>query len=364
MEVISYRQSVFLLSMILPVTGHFLLLPTIFILGGHDAWVAILLAMPLGFLFGFVLFRLHLIYPTYTFSDMLKQTFGKIVGNILNVGLLGYFHYLLLITFYGLLDFIQLFFLPETPMWALSTSFYLVVLYALYVGIESITRICEALLLIIIFTGLAVGIGTIAEKNYELLFPVFENGLASLFDGIILSVALYGEMILLLMVHLKKDYAKSKSLLFTNTILVLLIALMFLGTVTGTLAVFGEEFVKTLVYPAQSVVRIVSFGFIERFDIFGIAVMVFGSIIRASVLQISLYQGIRHLLSDKRSKWLIHLVIIISVLFFSFTKIGNHQRYISTYITNYYPLTMVISFGLPLITWVVSEFKRQINRGT
>lgn len=364
MEVISYRQSVFLLSMILPVTGHFLLLPTIFILGGHEAWVSILLTMPMGFLFGFILFRLHLIYPTYTFSDMLKQTFGKIIGSILNVGLLGYFFYLLLITFYGLLDFIQLFFLPETPMWVLAISFYLVVLYALYVGIESITRICEALLLIIIFTGLAVGIGTIAEKNYELLFPVFEKGLASLFQSIILSVALYGEMILLLMVQLKKDYAKSKSLLFTNTILILLIAFMFLGTVTGTLAVFGEEFVKTLVYPAQGIVRIVTFGFIERFDIFGIAVMVFGSIVRASVLQFSIYQGIRHLLFNERTKWLFHLAICISVIFYSFAKIDSHQRYISTYITNYYPLTAIISFGLPVITWVVSEFKRLINRRT
>lgn len=362
MEVISYRQSVYLLSMILPVTGHFLLLPTIFILSEHEAWVAILLAMPMGFLFGFVLFRLHLIYPTFTFNEMLILTFGKIVGNILSISLLGYFFYLLLITFYGLLDFIQLFFLPETPMWVLAIAFYLVVLYAIFVGIESITRISEALLLIIIFVGLAIGIATIGEKNFELLFPIFENGLAPLFDGIILTVALYGEMILLLMVSLKKDYAKSKSLLFTNTILVLLIAFMFLGTVTGTLAFFGEEFVKTLVYPAQSIVRIVSFGFIERFDIFGIAVMVFGSIIRVSVLQISLYHGIRYWLSNEKTKWPIHLAIIISVIYFSFAKIESHQHYISTYITNFYPTTAVISFGLPIITWVVSEFKILINR--
>lgn len=362
MEAISYRQTVFLLSMITPVTGHFLLLPTIFFFAGHEAWVTILLAMPLGLFFGFVLYRLHYMYPTHTFSTMLEQSFGLILGKVLGAGLIGYFLYLTFITFYGLLDFVQVIFLPEAPKWAIAIGFYLVVFYALHVGVESITRISEALLPIIIFTGSSIGIATMGEKDYELLFPVFENGLFPLTDGIILTAALYGEMTLLLMLHLKKDYDKSKSLLFTNTVLVVLITIMFSGTVTGTLAVFGEEFVKTLEYPAQSIVRLVSFGFIERFDIYGIAVLVFGSVIRVSVLQISLYEGIRHWFGLGSTKWRIHLAITILIVTLSFLGIDSHRHYMSTYITHYYSLTVIISVGLPLFTWVVSETKRMMNK--
>ncbi|KIY20968.1 MULTISPECIES: GerAB/ArcD/ProY family transporter [Mesobacillus] len=358
LEVISYRQSVFLLSMILPVTGHFLLLPTIFSFSGHEAWVAILLAAPLSFLFGFILYRLHTIFPNYTFNDMLTQTFGKIAGNFLNIGLLCYFFYLMLITFYGMIDFIQVIFLPETPRFVIAIPFFLVVLYASYSGIESIARISEALLPIIIFTGSTIGIATIPEKNYKLLLPVFENGLISLTSSIVLTIALYGETLLLLMIHIKKDHAKSRSLMFTNTLLMVLITFMFLGTVTGTISVFGEKLVQTLEYPAQSIVRLVSFGFIERFDIYGIAVIVLGSVIRASVLLISIYQIFRKWVSSEKAKWPIQLAIIIAIVFFSFAVIDSHRHFISIYITNYYPLTAVISFGLPLITWIVSEFKR------
>lgn len=359
MEFISYRQSVFLLSMILPVTGHFLLLPSIFYLAGHEAWISILLAMPIGIFFAFVLFRLHTIYPSNSFDEMLIKTFGKLVGNFLNILLLVYFLYLILITFYGLLDFIQVIFLPETPRWAITLPFFLVVLYAIHVGIESITRISEALLPIIIFTGSTIGIGTMTEKNYKLLFPVFENGLIPLTGGVILTAALYGEMIILLMVNLKKDYSKSKSLLFTNTILVVLITIMFLGTVTGTLSVFGEELVRTLEYPAQSIVRIVSFGFIERFDIYGITVIVFGSVIRTSVLQISIGQIIRSWISRKKTKWPIHLVLIIFIIFYSLMFIETHREFVSIYITRFYSFTVIVSLGLPFITWIGAEIRKK-----
>lgn len=362
MEFISYRQSVYLLSMILPVTGHFLLLPTIIILSGHEAWVAILLALPIGLLFGFTLSRLHTIYPTYSFDKMLIKTFGKITGNLLMIILMGYFFYLLLITFYGLVDFIKLFFLPETPLWVLAIPFYLVVFYAIKVGVESITRISEALLPIIIFTGSAVGIATLHEKDYELLFPIFENGIAPMYGGILLTIALFGEMSMILMIHLKKGVEKSKSIFFTNTLIVLFMTFMFLGTVTGVLAIFGEEFSKNLVYPAQGIIRLVSFGFIERFDIFGITVMVFGSIIRASILHISIYQGVRNILPNERAKWLIHLAIGLSVIIYSFTNIHNHHHYIGTYLTKYYPLTAVISISIPVITWVLSECKLFLNK--
>lgn len=66
----------------------------------------------------------------------------------------------------------------------------------------------------------------------------------------------------------------------------------FLGTVTSTLMIFGEAQVKNLVYPVQSVVRMVKLGFIERYDIYGIAVMVLDCVIRMSTFQIILNLGI------------------------------------------------------------------------
>ncbi|MBT2686724.1 endospore germination permease [Bacillus sp. ISL-47] len=361
MEVVSYRQSVFLLSMIMPVTGHFLLLPTIFSMAGHEAWVAIILAMPLGFFLGFIIFRLHTIYPDSTFGGMLRQTFGKMAGKLMILPLAVYFLYLIIITFYGIVDFVQVIFLPETPRWVIGTVFYLIVFYALFVGIENVTRISEALLPFIVITGFAIAITTLGEKDFKNLLPIFEKGFFSLFDAIILTVGLYGEMTLLLMVQLRRQYERSQSLLFTNSILVLLIAIMFLGTVTGTLAVFGEQFVKTLEYPAQSIVRLVSFGFVERFDIYGIAVIVFGGIIRISVLHRSIGKGLE-LWFKGRGKWGIHVTAVALVVFFTVFGIKNYNHFISVYISKYYPLTVLISFFIPVFTWMIAEIRRRHKR--
>lgn len=362
-EFISYRQSVFLLSMILPVTGHMLLLPSMFSLSGRDGWIAILFAMPIGFLLGFVLYRLHTLHPSKTLVEMLEHGFGRIIGKGLTMGLLVYFLYMLVITLYGLFDFIQVVFLPETPRWAISFAFYIVVLYAIRVGIESITRISEPLVLIIIFTGGAIGIATLPDKDYRHLFPLFEHGMVPLLSGILVTAALFGEFVILLMLKLKKDYAKSKSLLLTNSVLVLLITMMFLGTLISTLMIFGEAQVKNLEYPAQSVVRMVKFGFIERYDIYGIAVMTLGCVIRMSTFQIILNLGIRQWLGINH-KWWIHVPITVMVFVISFKGIGNHRQFVEILLTTYYPLTAIISVGLPVLTWIVLEVKNKINKGS
>lgn len=361
MQAISYRQSIFLLSMILPVTGHFLLLPPLFSISGRDGWIAVLFTVPLGLLFAFVLYRLHTLHPTKTIVEMLEEAFGRFVGKVLTVSVLGYFLYVLIITLYALFDFISVVFLPETPQWALAISFYLVVLYGISVGIESLTRMSEPLFLIIIFTGLSITIVTLPERNYQNLVPLFEQGFSPILSGILLTVALFGEMTLLLMLDLKKDHKKAKSLLFTNMVAIFLITWMFVATTTSSLAIFGEEQVKILDYPAQSIVRIVAFGFIERFDIYGIAVMVLGCVVRMSTFQFILNLGIRQWLNLK-SKWIIHLVITSVVLIYTLFGIDNHRQFVEVLLTKYYPLSAAISIGIPLLCWFVLEIKhRYIN---
>lgn len=358
MEVISYRQSVFLLSMILPVTGHMLLLPTIFSLSGRDAWAAILFSLPIGFLLGFIIFRLQRLHPTKTMVEMLEHAFGRVLGKGITTGLLVYFLYMLIITLYGLMDFIQVIFLTETPSWVIVAAFYLVVLYGVVLGIESIARMSEPLLLIIMITGGLIGIATIPDKNFELLLPLFENGTMPVVKGMIVTTALFGEFIILTMLKLRKDHAHSKSLLFTNTMLVILITVMFLGTVTSTLSIFGEEQVKSLEYPAQSVVRLISIGFIERYDVYGIAVMVFGCVIRMATFQWIFNLAIRQWLGLSR-KWLIHGIILAVVIVIVFMGIENHQQYVDVFITTYYPLTAVISVGVPFLAWIMLEWREK-----
>ncbi len=363
MRVISYRQSVFLLSMILPVTGHMLLLPIIFSFSEHNAWIAILLTVPFGFIFAFILFRLHQLVPTKTLVELMEQAFGRITGKILTTGLIVYFFYMLIISFYALYDFIQVIYLPETKQWTIGLLFYLVVLYAIYIGIEGISRFSEAIFLTILVTGTSVGIATQPYKDYKILFPLFDHGFDPILKGMLVTIALFGELIILSMLRLEKDTEKSKSLFFTNSVLIVLVTIMFVGTTISSLTIFGEVKVQMLEYPSQSIIRLVSFGFLERFDIYGIFVMTLGSLVRLSTFHIILDTGIRQWIGLKK-KWFIHGINALVVFILSFTLIHNHRQFIEVYLTKYYYLTAIVSIGLPTLTWITLEIKRLIKNNT
>lgn len=356
MEYISYRQSLFLLSMMLPVTGHMLLLSPLFTISGRDGWIAIILTLPIGLFLAFVLYRLHTLNPEKTIVGMLEKAFGVWVGKILTISILGYFFYMLIITLYALFDFIQVIFLPEAPRWALAIGFYIVVLYGALLGIESITRMAEGMFLIIAISGIIIAIAVHTERNYENLFPLFENGALPIFSGILLTTAVFGEFIILLMLRLKKDHPKSKSLLFTTIITILLITGMFVAAFTSSIAIFGAEQFKQLNYPLQSIVRVVRMGFIERLDIFGVGAMVFGCVIRMATFQYILNLGIRQWLT-RGNKWLIHILIAIAALGYTLIGIENQSQFFEVYLTKYYPLTAIISVGLPILTWLLLELK-------
>lgn len=360
MQFISYRQSLFLLSMILPITGHMIMLSPIIIMSGKDSWISIIFTVPIGFLLGFIIFRLHSLFPTKTIVEMVEKAFGKFLGKLLATGLILYFFYMILITFYVLHTFVHIIFLPETPEWAIAISFYCVVWFAVSKGIEPIARICGVLFLLIVITGESIALTTHGLKNYDNLFPLFENGINETLFGIGITTALFGEIILLLMLKMKKENSKSKSLLFTNLMTVFLITWMYLGTVTSTLAIFGENQAKTLEYPAQSIVRIIEFGFIERFDIYGIFTIVIGSVIRISALQLVLNLGIRQWLGLKK-KWIIHAVISAIILIISLKLIKNNAMFVHDVLIKIYPWTALCSLGIPLLTWIILEFKNRIN---
>jgi len=359
-ETISYRQSVFLASLILPVTGHMLLLVPMFDGAGRDSWIAILFTVPIGLFYGFILYRLHRLHPDQSLVQILSSAFGKIIGKTLTSGWIAYLLFMLVTSFYALFDFIQIYFLPETPRWVLGVSFYIIVFYALFLGVESITRFCEPLLLLIFISGSSIGIATLNRKDYDLLFPIFEQGFSQLWQGMFLTIALFGELSILLMIGLKKDYKKSRSFLFTNMVIIFLVTLMFLGTTTSSLAIFGVEFASNLTYPAQSIVRLVSFGFIERFDIYGIAVMVVGSIVRVSIFQWGLRKSVQQWMGLEKGNWVIYLLITCFIFYGAMKLIDTHTNFM-LFFSRFYVWTAVISVGLPVLAWIVLEAKGWIH---
>ncbi len=355
MEVVSYRQTAFLLSMSLPVMGHMFLIPPIVEGSGRDSWIAILLTVPFAVFFGFALHRLHKLFPDKRYIQILEFTFGRLPGKVIGLAVIGYFLFLALITLYGTVNFIQTVFLPEAPWWALQITFYPLVIYAASKGVEVLARSSVILFVIIIVTGESIALTTHQMKDYNLLLPVLSHGSEPILYGMALTAALYGEFVILLMMGMEKATERSKSLFFINTVTVFLIAWMFLGTVTSSISIFGIHQVTNLEYPAQSIVRLVEFGFIERFDIYGILTMISGGIIRMGLLHWAAGKGITQVIGIKK-QWMIHGALF--VLLFSLPyAIESYRVFVELFLFKLYPISAIISVGLTLLAWLIAEVK-------
>ncbi|MCA1032577.1 spore germination protein [Bacillus timonensis] len=360
MKVISYRQLLTMLFLLLPITGHLLLVGPILSISGRDAWVTILIAYPIGFLYAMCLYRIHTLKKNQPLHLLIKQSFGNIFGGFLTCVFLLYFLYMLVITLYTVMDFLHLVYFTRTPMFFIGITFYAVVLYGIFKGIESVARTSEPFAYLIFITGSIIGFSSLRVKEWDYLFPILQSDFSSLLLGVLLTVSVYGEFVLLLFLTLDKHEKNSFSLKTILVISTIFVTVTFLGTVTGSIMIFGIEQAQISEYPPSSILKVVSLGFIEQVDIYGIFTLVIGSVIRMSVFQIVAGQIIPSFHIPFLSKaTYVQLFISTFTLFICIFVIDNHLTFMDEWITGIYPYTFSVSIVIPLIVWVILERKQK-----
>ncbi len=111
----------------------------------QDAWLAVLLGMVAGLGLFMIYGWLHKLYPELSLSNILEKVLGKWLGRLLGVLYILYFLYIscrLLRDFGALLLTAAL---PETPIYIVTFMMALVIVYASYLGIETIGKTGELL---------------------------------------------------------------------------------------------------------------------------------------------------------------------------------------------------------------------------
>ncbi|MEH6996690.1 GerAB/ArcD/ProY family transporter, partial [Neobacillus drentensis] len=126
--------------------------------------------------------------------------------------------------------------------------------------------------------GFLVGIGNFSNKNYNLLFPIFENGFDGFFQGFIYTFSGMFEIIFILfLTPYIKDRIKAKWLIFVGFILVSLT----LGPLMGAITEFGSVEAAKLKNPAYEQWKLLMLGVhITRLDFLSIFQWLSGAFIR------------------------------------------------------------------------------------
>ncbi|MEW6064472.1 hypothetical protein P378_14875 [Desulforamulus profundi] len=359
---ISTKQVFFLLTTMLSIIGHVLLVPVYFEWAGKDAWIGIFVSFLLGVLVFVAMGKLNEILYGETLIHRVNRWLGPWFGRILTLPLVLYFFLLSVITLYGFVDFTVSFFLTETPRWAVALSFGLAVFYLVHLGIEVIVRVSEWIVVIVLFTGIVVSAALLEKKDYTQLLPPLDMGIEPILPVIFLTFAVFGEMLVLLMVNVKKDHEKSISHVKVYLIALGVNLIIFLGAVTGPIAIFGEEQVKNFIYPMGNTVRLISLGFTDRLDSYGVTLLTAGSFVRLGIFHYATSLAISQWFSIANYRW-INWILGMVLIITSLTMFNNYSEYYY-FLKNYYPYGVVFT-GVIIILWMLIAImsKRKKRRG-
>ncbi len=353
-------ETLFLLVMTLAIMGHVGILPLLLDVAGRDSWISILLSIPLAFMFGYAIFRLRLKYPNQEFSSIIHTILGKPVGSIINFLLISYF---LLLTIFSLAlysDFVFISFLPETPQIAIIFWFMIFFIFATLKGIKRIALLAGILTFFSEISGHTVTTLDTPMKDWRLLQPFLEFGWGPVLWGTLIITSVWVELLLLFCVPLENIREKRMFLLWG--IGIILNVIMMLSTTTGCITIFGLGQSQDFIYPALESVRIISLGFIDRFDVYGLLLMSEGTYIRCSLFFRIAYDSTVSTVSSKWVKrgWFTGFVLLV---FFGTYYLSREYLRLDR-ATDFYTYTVIL-IPIPFLLLGVSYLrgKKKTSKG-
>ncbi|OIJ20078.1 hypothetical protein BKP45_10410 [Anaerobacillus alkalidiazotrophicus] len=356
---IATRQVFFISTSLLVIIGHFFLIRLYLEWSGRDAWIG----MIIGFLLGFIIFLAMAKLNEKLYGNTIVEHFiswcGPWFGRVLTIPIIFYYFILALITLYGLSQFINSVFLSDHPLWLISIVFSLAVFYMVHQGIEVIARVAEWIIIINILSGLSISFLLRDKKDYSQLLPILEDGFIPIIPVIVFTIAVFGEMLVLLMVNVRKESKKSISYMKVYIILFIANLIIFPSTASGPVAIFGEEQAKQLTYPVESMVRLISVGFIERFDIYGLSIMSVSAFLRLALLHYGTSLAIAQWFNLKDYRYVNWL--LGGLLFYASIRTFDHIVDFYNFLSDYYFYGVISVIFILLLTLAITIFPKLTN---
>lgn len=347
-------ETLFLLIMTIPIMGHVVILPILIDVVGRDSWISILLSLPAAISFAYAIYRLKLRYPTETAAELFGHLLGKWGARLVSALFIGYFSFLMILSFAALIDLVFIVFLPDTPHAAIIAWFWVFFLYAAAKGIKRIALTSVVLGFIALVAGHTITILDSGKKDWSHLLPILEFGWSPVFLGTLILISIWVELLLLLCLPMKN--MKKKRIFFFWVAGILFNALMMFSTATGVITIFGLSQAENFIYPATEIVRIVSLGFIDRFDVYAMILMSFGVYVRCSLFfRIAFDISIANI-TAKWGKRLIFVLFALLAFFGAHFLSKEHIRIEYGVIAYTY---LIFLYPIPFVLLAISQMKQR-----
>ncbi len=341
---ISNMQSAMLAVTNLTIMGHLIILTLVIGQSRQDCWLAAIAGTLLGLIGVVGIAKLSNRFPGLSYIEMLRSRFswpGKALAML-------YLVYYWIMAMLAVRFFAETYMviMDETPMLAFIVVILLLSAYLVFLGLETMARMNQILLPILVVTAMFVTFLTMPNKDYTNLLPVLANGLAPVGSGALSVMGWFGEFAIMGMVL--PYVQKPKKILTVSVASVVITMIFFLGPVTGPVAMFGPIEAARMTFPTFSEVRYIKIGeVLNRFDAIAILFWTVGLLFRASTFYYGLCLGTAQAFKFSTYR---HLIVpfgwLIGIGAILFSK--NHAEIKQFLYHTYVPLNIFMGSAIPI----------------
>lgn len=259
----------FLLLVILFSIGtSILIIPSI--LAGEvkqDAWIVAILGTLIGLLIIWLYCIIGQWFPQLTFVQINEKILGKWVGKLTSlVFVIMSFIYAATLLFYSG-TFLNIHFMPDTPMAAMNILMTIIIVMGVYLGIETIARSAEVFILVFIVLFFILIVSIIPEIKLENIQPIFESNPKKIFESslsVIEVTSINAIVLLMIFPAFINDIKKGKKFFFIGNLIggIIIIILTFL-----CILVIGAYGTAEEIFPGYELAKRINVGdFIQRIE--------------------------------------------------------------------------------------------------
>jgi spore germination protein KB len=348
-------QSIHIYILMIMSTGfllHVLIVPSLLTASHRDSWIAVVGSIVPFLIWILLLFFVYKKMKDENIISLLFKVINKPIAYIISYLFFLYFLMTAFITLKYTLYWANANYSQEVPSFVVILLFTVICFYASFKGIHTISTMAILILPLVVFFGFLVGLGNVKNKNYSLLFPIFENGYGNFFHGFIYTCSGFFEILFILfLTSYLKDKLKIKWLILISIFLFILI----LGPLTGVITEFGAVEAQKLKNPAYEEWKLLNLGLnITRLDFLSIFQWISGGFIRISLSMFIANLIINHIGTKKWSLPVFYLFLLIGVLI-----PWNASSFIF-FIQNYYlPFNLIFLLCTMIFLFFITNLKKR-----
>ncbi|WP_028545397.1 GerAB/ArcD/ProY family transporter [Paenibacillus taiwanensis] len=241
-------------------------------IAGTDGWISILLAWGLNVCFGIIMVLVMQQYPNDTLPDLFMRLFGKVIGRVFVLLLVVHFVFFSWSVLVNAMLYIQAWFLPLMPMTMIMMLFVVPAYMMARHHIVAIARYCEFVFFLSLWMGF-VFIIPLREGQFVHMLPLIKEGWLPIFKAVnSTTFSFIGfEIIFLVYPFLNRKELAIPGVLLGNTFTLLL----YLASTIVCFVYFSPDEITQYNQPFLSLLKVVEFRFLERFDIIFLALYLF-----------------------------------------------------------------------------------------